>query len=103
MKRITSQESFVQEYTALLDAINKSIANLAQYQMIEDGQRDTLVTEKINRLKLHRKKLEDLLAYYSRAPHHEWMYTKDKIKRVFTAARAELIKPAPAGNTPTDL
>ena len=94
MKRISSQESFVQEYTALLEAVNKSIANLAQYQLLEEKRRDTRITERLNRLKLHRKKLEELLAVYSRAPHDEWLHARAKIKRVFQATRTELVTPA---------
>lgn len=97
MKKITSYASFRQEYRALLNKINEAIANLAQYQKVEGGRPDVSLTEQLNRLKLHRRKLEQMLnRYASHKPIH-WFMMRDKVRKIYRAARAAYRMPVLSG------
>ena len=88
-RKIETKEDFVQEYQSLLGDINANIDNLAQYQKTSMESPTTELAEKLNRLKLHRKKLEDMLALYADVNESEWVTARPAAQEIFQAALHE--------------
>lgn len=86
MRKLTSNENFVREATSLLEDLNLSIANLARYErIVMDGPSEPLV-DRINTLKMHRKKLEEMLDQYADLPESEWRIVQTRVQQTFDAA-----------------
>lgn len=96
MKKITSYESFKQEYHVLLDRINDAISSLAQYQKINGGKPEIELAEKLNRLKLHRRKLEQMLEQHQDHKPVQWLVTRTSVRQIYRAALEEYRAPAPS-------
>jgi hypothetical protein len=92
MKKIESQESFVLEYNALLDKINQSISDLAQYQRSTTSGPTVALTEKLNRLKLHRNKLEHTMQELEPVNAEEWNNQRQNAQQVYDEAQTEWMK-----------
>ncbi len=92
MKKIESQESFVLEYNALLDKINQSISDLAQYQRSTISSPSVPLTEKLNRLKLHGKKLEHTLQELENADAEAWKNERHRAQQLYEEAQIEWMK-----------
>ena len=92
MKKIESQESFVLEYNALLGKINQSISDLAQYQRSTISGPTVPLTEKLNRLKLHRKKLEHTLQELEGASTEDWNNQRQTAQQLYEEAQIEWMK-----------
>ncbi len=92
MKKIESQESFVLEYNALIDKINQSISDLAQYQRSTIGSPTIPLTEKLNRLKIHGKKLEHMLQELEHADDDEWNSQRQRAQQLYEEAQIEWMK-----------
>lgn len=87
MRAIESKQEFLQEYTSLLNDIEENIMNLAQFT--SENEKDPDVVEEINRLKLHRKKLQDTLEDFQDASEVEWHKIRPKIRETFQKAEQE--------------
>lgn len=93
MKEIDSKEHFLQEFETLLDKINQNITDLAQFQQVEMERPTIAVIEKLNRLKLHRSKLNNFLLSYSGAAEAEWIGARKEAQAIFKAAQEEYLLP----------
>ena len=93
MNIIDSQEHFVQEYQTLLIKINQNITDLAQYQKVEMDKPSKGLTEKLNRLKLHRTKLRNFLLTYGEASEEAWIAARKEARNIFQKALEEYLLP----------
>ena len=89
IKKIDSQEHFVQEFETLVGKIDQNIANRGQYQRVENGNASNSLTEKLNRLKLHRTMLRNFLLTYKNTSEEEWIGAREKTQDVFKNAQEE--------------
>ncbi|MCB0520856.1 MAG: hypothetical protein H6577_21260 [Lewinellaceae bacterium] len=84
--KIDSLEHFKQEFAALLSRFDQEIANSAQYERVEmDGPSNDLIND-LNRLKLHRSKLKDMLLSFENATAEEWVSIRPMARKVYEKA-----------------
>jgi hypothetical protein len=93
MKEIDSKEHFLQEFETLFEKINQNIIDLAQFQQVEMDKPSIAVIEKLNRLKLHRTKLNNFLLHHYHASEAEWIGVREEAKILFKAAQDEYLLP----------
>lgn len=87
MKKIDSQQHFVQEFETLLKKIEENIADLSQYQRIEMDDPSVALAEKLNRLKLARSQVRKYLITYGNASEATWIGVRNEAQEVFKNAR----------------
>ncbi len=80
------------EFTQLLENIESNITSLARYERSEMVEPNISLVEKLNSLKNHRKKLKDMLKFYSGADHAAWELIRPKARETFEAAREEYLR-----------
>lgn len=93
MKEIDSKEHFLQEFETLFEKINQNITDLAQFQQVEMEKPTITVIEKLNRLKLHRTKLNNFLLNHNQADEAEWIGVRKEAQAIFKAAQEEYLLP----------
>lgn len=103
MIKIDSQESLIFEYQALINQINKSIAELAQYQQTEREEPAVTLTEKLNRLKYHRKKLENGLKQAHHWTMADWLKVRKQVRETFEKAHNEWMSASEDLKNPGDV
>lgn len=89
MRAIESKQEFIQEYTSLLNDIEENIQHLSHYANIDDHKNAPELVEEINRLKLHRKKLQDALENFEETSEVEWLKVRPQIRHTFQKAEQE--------------
>lgn len=86
-RTIDSKDSFVAEYRSLITDFNNSIGNLQQYQKNSRREPSKELIESLNRLKLHRKKLIDMLTLYTDVEQGKWVKVRPAAQDIFRSAR----------------
>ncbi len=86
---IETMNDFRQEFIELLENIEKNITDLARYERIEMGAPSLELVEKLNTLKIHRKKLKDMLQLFEGADESKWDLLRPEARRTFEAASEE--------------
>jgi hypothetical protein len=85
-RTLESKEDFTAEYRSLILDLEDSIGNLEHYFKTQMEEPTVELTEDLNRLKLHRKKLLNMLTLYKNPSHAEWMKIRPEARSVFDAA-----------------
>ncbi len=84
---IDSLDQFQEEFTSLLENFDADIANLAQYERTEMHGPSVQLVERLNKLKLHRKKVKDMLALAEAGlTENAWVLLRPQAQEVFEKA-----------------
>lgn len=90
--KIDTIDDFHQEFPALLKNIDANIHNLAQYERTEMEKPSVALVEKLNVLKIHSKKLRDMIGLYGEITEEEWETIRPEAQRIFQAAQDQYLK-----------
>jgi archaellum component FlaC len=96
MKYQKSKEEFVQECNSLLKRIEDNIDNLSQFVKSKKEDASKEITEELNELKLHRKKIQDAISEASADASRSWDSFKKEMINTFKEAENKINKANPA-------
>ena len=89
---IDTFNDFRQEFSSLHEIIVNNIASLARYERSEMNGQSVKLVEKLNTLKIHSKKLKDMLLLYNNMDEEKWPVIRPEVRKIFEAARQEYLK-----------
>lgn len=85
--KIDSLEHFKQEFLALYSQLDEDIAGAAQYERVQmNGPNNDLINN-LNKLKIHRAKLKDMLMSFENASEEEWANIQPMAAEVYEEAQ----------------
>ena len=85
--KIDSLDHFKQEFLALYAQLDEDIASVAQYERIKmDGPNEAFISN-LNKLKIHRAKLKEMLQAFDNATEEEWVNMQPMACEVYEAAQ----------------
>jgi transposase-like protein len=85
------KKAFQQETDSLLRSIEKSIEELSTFSRIYHKGKDQNLIDKMNRLKYHRRKLEECLEQIQSADQPAWLKIRDSAQATFQQAKQEFL------------
>ena len=85
------KKAFQQETDSLLRSIEKSIEELSTFSRTYHKEKDQDLIDKMNRLKLHRRRLEECLDQIQSADQSAWLKIRGEAQTTFQKAKQEFL------------